>query len=522
MPLILAIEPDRRQAAQLQAVVKRRLDAELILVETTERALDAIGNRMPDLVLVPALLSPQDDAALAAALRVIAAAAHVQMLTIPVLGSAKPERKVGGVLSALRRGKPKAAETDGCDPGMFAEQIASYLERAEVERPRSATAVVSSEASRDGEPEVRAALEGPHGETDPAWRVDSIAAFEEFVDEPLPSPPLLVAETGPATTAPVEIESTEPEPEPEPVPLASLEPLAAPVADESVSLALEEAVRALFSGPAEDPPAELPSEALAQSAIDSIDVRRAVPMDVESDQIEAESAIEDRTMPEVDVAEDQVAWAPYDEAEPPPHVAVEPTDHHVVSPRAAAAERDEWEALEELIGALDAMPLAAIEATAVDEWIAPVQEEPERPLEPAEAAPMEAEFASVVAEPEVQPATAPARSEREWVALIESLRHDVERLRNERAEKPVKKNGAPKAGRSEAPRADSPRPAEAARPQVARPGAPPAERKAKPIQDEWGFFDPEQCGFAALLAKLDEVTDSEENRELADQPRRSQ
>jgi len=29
--------------------------------------------------------------------------------------------------------------------------------------------------------------------------------------------------------------------------------------------------------------------------------------------------------------------------------------------------------------------------------------------------------------------------------------------------------------------------------------------KGKPIQDEWGFFDPEQCGFAALLAKLDEV-----------------
>ena len=90
MPLILAIEPDRRQAAQLSGVVRKRLEAELILVETTEKALDAIGNRMPDLVLVPALLSPQDDAALAAALRVIAAAAHVQMLTIPVLASARP------------------------------------------------------------------------------------------------------------------------------------------------------------------------------------------------------------------------------------------------------------------------------------------------------------------------------------------------------------------------------------------------------------------------------------------------
>jgi hypothetical protein len=24
----------------------------------------------------------------------------------------------------------------------------------------------------------------------------------------------------------------------------------------------------------------------------------------------------------------------------------------------------------------------------------------------------------------------------------------------------------------------------------------------KPVQDEWGFFDPEQCGFAALVARL--------------------
>ena len=38
------------------------------------------------------------------------------------------------------------------------------------------------------------------------------------------------------------------------------------------------------------------------------------------------------------------------------------------------------------------------------------------------------------------------------------------------------------------------------------------DRPAKPVQDEWGFFDPQQCGFAALLAKLDEVTDSEDGQ----------
>src|SRR3954466_9703568 len=128
MPLILAIEPDRRQAAQLSVVVRKRVHAELILVDTTEQALDAIGNRMPDLVLVPALLSPQDDAAIAAALRVIAAAAHVQLLTIPVLGAPRPAPAPAGMLSALRRGKTRAAEPDGCDPAVFAEQVAAYLQ----------------------------------------------------------------------------------------------------------------------------------------------------------------------------------------------------------------------------------------------------------------------------------------------------------------------------------------------------------------------------------------------------------
>src|SRR3977135_1189531 len=145
MPLILAIEPDRRQAAQLSTVVRRRVTAELILVDTTERALDAIGNRVPDLVLVPALLSPQDDAALAAALRVIAAAAHVQMLTIPVLGAPRPPAAQGGVLSALRRVKSRGAEPDGCDPTVFAEQIASYLERAAQDRPGEVAPIAAVE-----------------------------------------------------------------------------------------------------------------------------------------------------------------------------------------------------------------------------------------------------------------------------------------------------------------------------------------------------------------------------------------
>jgi hypothetical protein len=162
--------------------------------------------------------------------------------------------------------------------------------------------------------------------------------------------------------------------------------------------------------------------------------------------------------------------------------------------KTGAQEKDEWEALEDLIAALDAMPLAAIEATSPDEWIAPVvSSEPASPVQKLEA------VAPRAPEPEVQPAPAPTatRSEREWVALIESLRHDVERLRNERGEKPARKTAAPRPAKSEAIRPEKEKEKE-------------KEKKTKPIQDEWGFFDPEQCGFAALLAKLDEVTDPEE------------
>jgi hypothetical protein len=31
-------------------------------------------------------------------------------------------------------------------------------------------------------------------------------------------------------------------------------------------------------------------------------------------------------------------------------------------------------------------------------------------------------------------------------------------------------------------------------------------RRPKPLQDEWGLFDPAQCGFAALVARLEEIT----------------
>lgn len=188
MALILAIEPDGRQAAKVAASVRGRVNADLVIEGSAEEALPRLNGRVPDLVLTTALLSPKDDAVLAGWLRERGAGvAWVQTLTIPVLGSLsqRQQRKKGGVLSALRRTRAEGATT-GCDPAVFADQVAAYLERAAAERAELADLL---------EPEDLAAPPAP-------------APMLAFVDQPEPAPPSAFVE----------------QPVPEPI---ALEPIAA-------------------------------------------------------------------------------------------------------------------------------------------------------------------------------------------------------------------------------------------------------------------------------------------------------
>jgi len=99
----------------------------------------------------------------------------------------------------------------------------------------------------------------------------------------------------------------------------------------------------------------------------------------------------------------------------------------------------------------------------------------------------------------------------EWSELVASLRKDIERRRVE----PPQEKPKP---RPNAVEAVAPAPAPAPVPVSASVQVPAPvmrrSRRSKPIQDEWGFFDPEQCGFAALLAKLDEITEGAEETDV--------
>ena len=132
MSVILAIENDRRQIAQLTTIV-RELGAELVLGKSADDALAALGQRVPDLILTPPLLSPKDDSALTTRLRELGTAAvHVQMLSIPILASVgAPSRSK---LSILRKGKE---ESVGCAPDVFKDQLVEYLERAARDKRRA-------------------------------------------------------------------------------------------------------------------------------------------------------------------------------------------------------------------------------------------------------------------------------------------------------------------------------------------------------------------------------------------------
>src|SRR5438552_6068900 len=222
MQLILAIEPDPRQAAQLATIVHQRLGAELIVAETTERALDAIGNRIPDLVLVPALLSPQDDAALATALRVIATAAHVQTLTIPVFAAPTPRpRRSGGVLAKLMGDRPQDAGPDGCNPGLFAEQIAAYLAEAETARAhRQYAEEYQSPAPRPivERPAAASAFDVEPWLDEPAAEMSGLSVVPGPTQEPVYTPAY-------ETYVPVYEPVYEPEPTPEPVAADEPEPV---------------------------------------------------------------------------------------------------------------------------------------------------------------------------------------------------------------------------------------------------------------------------------------------------------
>ena len=136
MPLVVAVEPDPEQASKVTSIVGEHADVELVLRESAEAVLLQLQQRVPDLILTSALIPPGDEARIIDALRQLGVrAAHLQTLTIPLLGAVDASGRRSGLFGAFRQ-KPKRTDFTGCAPEVFASQVREYLDLAFAERRR--------------------------------------------------------------------------------------------------------------------------------------------------------------------------------------------------------------------------------------------------------------------------------------------------------------------------------------------------------------------------------------------------
>jgi hypothetical protein len=138
MPIVLAIEPDLRQAAIIKRIVRDKIHADVVVVDSRDAALAEIRINIPDVLLLSALLSPRDEDELIAHLRLLDGAEHLQTHTIPQLAGTSEDRGTSrgrGILGMFSRKKDtEPAAASGCDPDLFAEEIRTYLQHAQDKR----------------------------------------------------------------------------------------------------------------------------------------------------------------------------------------------------------------------------------------------------------------------------------------------------------------------------------------------------------------------------------------------------
>jgi CheY-like chemotaxis protein len=130
MDLILAVQPDSAQADLLRNALSRRVNAEVVVVETIEAALSLLDRCVPDVILLDPLIPARDESYLIAYLRALANTDHVQVIGIPRLGSPPDfERPRPSLLRALTSKTPRIA-TLPCEPQLFSTDVIDYLTRA--------------------------------------------------------------------------------------------------------------------------------------------------------------------------------------------------------------------------------------------------------------------------------------------------------------------------------------------------------------------------------------------------------
>ncbi len=158
MALILSIDHDGARTTELVATVCRQLRSELVRASSAKEGLDALGARIPDLILITPFIPARDEERILEFLQAMGpAGSHVQRLTTPV-----------------------RSETDD-DPRQFADQVESCLAASAARRMMreaiSRAAARTSPDDRSDRPpdlETRVTIPKRNAEAEPAWSLGEL------------------------------------------------------------------------------------------------------------------------------------------------------------------------------------------------------------------------------------------------------------------------------------------------------------------------------------------------------------
>ncbi len=525
MQLILAIVADQQQAAQLAALIDGRLAVDLVQAAEVGEGLLALDDRIPDLILTSPLMSPFDDGVLDEYLRDLGpAGAHVQTLRIPVLSQA-PKKAPRLGFSLRRRAKPEPTTPVGCEPKVFADEIAVYLARA-AEDKRHASAnetapVIERRVIQDEEPvqtfvadeEWRPAYASDAVDENAAWaapepEAETSAWRSDLLDRP-------VADETPTYETP----TCEPH---------HVEAAAEWQEDTIETSAANEQNAAIYEE------VRLTPDTYVEPAQVSADITYAEPVEDEAPVfVEATSAVvesprgsvspvaplEERAVAApvlVAAVEETVVETPA-VAQPivTPAVVARPSMTPTTAP--AVAEDDAHKATPSFKAALAAIRAAWGKPSTEDSPAEVQQSTASMPKEsmvpvPDVPAPLEVDLTGAVElldEPSTVNEDPSVAVSRPFVPADSPETPEVYELSVE----PEMNEVAPSLPEPSGDRRK--KPAKRANKAVKAKGPRPAQPKS--AQDEWGVFDPNRCGFAALVDKLDEEVSDEKVK----QPRNS-
>ena len=136
MAQILAIESDPERIVILRRLVSEKLDADVLVADSIQSAIDTLDAKRPDVIVTSSLLSPCDDQQLADHLRQAPSLDHLPVLTLPPLVDTDDVDSPQGLLSWLFRRRRQSWPT--YDENAVAARIEDALQQSKRDAPKYA------------------------------------------------------------------------------------------------------------------------------------------------------------------------------------------------------------------------------------------------------------------------------------------------------------------------------------------------------------------------------------------------